>query len=47
MLETYPDLNLAQVHAALSYYYENPNKIDAYLAEDEDWAERLSGRSSR
>jgi hypothetical protein len=26
---------LAQVHAALTYHYDNPEEIDAYLAEDE------------
>lgn len=35
MLEEYPDLNLAQVHAALTYYNDNPEEIDAYIAEDE------------
>jgi len=40
MLEKYPDLNLAQVHAALTYYYDNPEEIDAYIAEDEAWDER-------
>ena len=40
ILEKYPDLNLAQVHAALTYYYDNPEEIDAYIAEDEAWDER-------
>ena len=40
MLEEYPDLNLAQVHAALTYYYDHPEEIDAYIAEDEAWDER-------
>ncbi len=35
MLEQYPDLNLAQVHAALTYYHDNAEEIDAYIAEDE------------
>ena len=35
ILEKYPDLNLAQVHAALTYYYDNPEEIDAYIAEDD------------
>ncbi len=35
MLEKYPDLNLAQVHAALAYYYEHQDEINAYIAEDE------------
>ena len=40
MLEKYPDLNLAQVHAALTYYYDHPEEIDAYIVEDEAWDER-------
>lgn len=41
MLEHYPDLNLAQVHAALTYYHDNPEEIDAYIAEDEASDERF------
>jgi len=40
MLEQYSDLNLAQVHAALTYYRDNPEEIDAYIAEDKAWDER-------
>lgn len=39
MLEEYP-LTLAQVHAALSYAYENLAEIEAALAEDQKHAER-------
>ena len=34
MLEAYPSLNLAQVHAALSYYYEHSAEIGAAFEED-------------
>jgi hypothetical protein len=37
----FPFLNLAQVYAALSYYYEHPEEIEASFAEDEEWAERF------
>jgi len=40
MLEQYPDLNLAQVHAALAYYYDHPDEINAYIEEDKAWDER-------
>ena len=40
ILEQYPDLNLGQVHAALAYYYDHPDEIDAYIAEDKAWDER-------
>jgi len=47
MLEEYPDLNLAQVHAALTCYYDHPKEIGAYIAEDEAWDERHErGRGS-
>jgi uncharacterized protein (DUF433 family) len=41
ILEKYPDLTPAQVHAALTYYYDNQEEIDAYIAEDEAWDERF------
>jgi hypothetical protein len=33
-------LNLAQFHAALTYHYDNPEEIDASLAEHEALDER-------
>ena len=39
MLVVYPDLNLAQVHAALSYYCEHSQEIETELGEDEGWDE--------
>ena len=36
MLEVYPSLNLAQIHAALSYYYEKPQEIEDALNEDRE-----------
>lgn len=41
MLEVYPSLNLAQVHAALSYYYENRQEIETALEEDRQIAEKI------
>ena len=37
MLVAYPSLNLARVSAAISYYYEHNDEIEAELAEDEGW----------
>jgi uncharacterized protein (DUF433 family) len=37
MREAYPSLNLAQIHAALSYYYEHPEEIDKSFEEDRNW----------
>jgi uncharacterized protein (DUF433 family) len=39
VLEHYPDLTLAQVHAALAYYYDNAGEIEAELAAEEQAAE--------
>jgi uncharacterized protein (DUF433 family) len=41
MLEVYPSLNLAQLHAALSYYYENLQEIESALQEDREVAEKI------
>jgi len=41
MLEAYRSLNLAQIHAALSYYYENPQEIEDALKEDREVAEKI------
>ena len=38
VLEHYPDLTLPQVHAALLYYYENRDEIEAELADEEQAA---------
>jgi len=35
ILEHYPDLSLAQVHAALAYYYDHVEEIEAELANEE------------
>ena len=37
ILEAYPGLTPAQVHAALAYYYDNREEIDAELAADANW----------
>ena len=55
MLVEYPLLNLAQVHAALAYYYDYTEEIEAALKEDEEWearheqlrAERLARRAGK
>ena len=35
ILVEYPDLSLAQIHAALTYYYDHQQEIEAELAESE------------
>lgn len=36
IVEAHPHLSLAQVHDALSYYYDHQAEIDAQVAADED-----------
>jgi uncharacterized protein (DUF433 family) len=35
MRVAYPSLSLAQIHAAISYYYDRPDEIEATFAEDD------------
>ena len=37
----HPGLSLADVHAALSYYYDHREEIDADIREGEEFADRL------
>jgi uncharacterized protein (DUF433 family) len=45
ILEAHPHLNLAQVHDALSYYYENTGEIQAEIREGEALVESLQRNS--
>ena len=46
ILEAYPDLSLAQVHAALAYYYDHPDEIEETLKAEEGWDERHERRKA-
>jgi hypothetical protein len=37
-------LTLAEVHAALTYYYDHKDEIDACIEEDRQWDERHEER---
>jgi uncharacterized protein (DUF433 family) len=41
IIDNHPSLTLSDVHAALAYYYENRQRIDADVLEGERLAERL------
>ena len=41
IVEQYPDLSLAQVHAAFTYYFDHRDQIDAELIERYRQSERL------
>lgn len=39
--DNYPRLSLAQIHAALAYYYDHRDAIDSQIAQDAEEYERL------
>jgi len=39
--DAHPGITLAQVHAALSYYYDHKEEINKAICEDQEFAERL------
>ena len=43
--QTIPHLTLAQVHAALAYYYANRDLIEADIAAEEEEADRLEAEA--
>jgi uncharacterized protein (DUF433 family) len=38
------DLTLGQIHAALSYYFDHKDEIDADIREDDKFAREVSGK---
>ena len=46
ILEAYPNLSAAQVHAALAYYYEQRVAIDATIAAQNAQHDRIRGRGA-
>jgi uncharacterized protein (DUF433 family) len=46
ILEHYPDLTLAQVHAALAYYYDHRGEIEAELAAEDQAADDFERRKA-
>ena len=46
ILVEYPDLTPAQVHAALTYYYDHQQEIEAELAAEEGWEGRHERRKA-
>jgi len=41
VVEAYPHLTLAQVHAALSYYWEHRDEIEREIREEQIFTEKL------
>ena len=44
IIDAHPHLTLAQVHAALAYYYEHLTELDAELAAEQKMVEELRRR---
>jgi len=42
IVSTYPSLTLADVHAALAYYFDHPQEIQGDIAEDRQLAEEMA-----
>jgi uncharacterized protein (DUF433 family) len=45
IVDDYPILSIAQVYDALSYYYEHPQEIEQYIAENKEALWKKSGSS--
>ena len=47
LVEAYPVLTLAQVHAALGYFYDHPGEIEGYIQENREalWRSQAAGSS--
>jgi uncharacterized protein (DUF433 family) len=45
IVSSYPSITLADVHAALAYYYENREQIDASIREGERFIEEMKAKS--
>jgi uncharacterized protein (DUF433 family) len=45
LVRRYPSLTLAQVYAALAYYFDHKDEIDADIREDERYVETLKAMS--
>ncbi len=41
VITAYPQLTLAQIHAALSYYYQHPNEIRDQLRREQEFASAI------
>jgi uncharacterized protein (DUF433 family) len=39
--DAHPEIGLAEIHAAISYYYAHKNEIDQAIREDTEFADRL------
>ena len=45
IVATYPTITLSQVHAALAYFYDHRDEIQAAIAEEDRFVEELKAKS--
>ncbi len=45
IVQTYPTITLSQVHAALAYYYDHREEIEASILEEEDFVEKFKAEN--
>ena len=45
IVATYPTITLSQVYAALAYFYDHLEEIDAAIAEEDQFVEELKAKS--
>lgn len=41
IIQEFPSLTIADIHSALTYYYENPNKIREEIAKREEISRKI------
>jgi len=46
IVSEYPSITLAEVHAALAYYYENRERIDADIEAAKQYAEEMKAKAA-
>ena len=39
--DAHPEIGLAEIHTAISYYYEHKNEIDEAIRQDREFAEQM------
>ena len=42
----HPHLSMAQIHAALAYYYDNQNRLDEEIRRDLEYVDRISSAAT-
>lgn len=45
ILSAYPGITLADVHAALAYYYDNTSEINQFIREEEEFYRKMKAKT--